>query len=114
MNNCKEAATPILTTCYLNDDEKGAVVDQTKFRGLIGSLLYLMTNRPDIMFNVCMYAKFQANPKESHYNATKRILKSLKGTVNVGVWYRNGTELNFLGFSGPDFAGCKLDRKSTS
>jgi len=44
MKNCKEAAIPIITGCYLGTDEKGAKVDQTKYRGLIGSLLYLTAN----------------------------------------------------------------------
>ena len=64
MDKCKEAATPISTGCYLDLDEKGASVDQTKYRGLIGSLLYLTASRPDIMFSVCMCARYQANPKE--------------------------------------------------
>ena len=61
-----------------------------------------------------MCARFQANPKESHFNATKRILKYLKGTTNVGLWYPNEATINLKGYSDSDFAGCKLDRKSTS
>ena len=87
MDNCKEASTPIVTSCCLDLDEKGASIDQTKYRGLIGSLLYLTASRPDIMFSVCMCARFQANLKESHFKARKRILKYLKGTINVGLWY---------------------------
>jgi len=114
MDSCKEASTPIATSCYLDADEHGISVDQTKFRGLIGSLLYLTASRPDITFAVCMCARFQANPKESHFNAAKRILKYLKGTTNVGLWYPNEATLNLKGYSDSDFAGCKLDRKSTS
>jgi len=88
-------------------------MDQTKYRRLIGSLLYLTTSRPDILFSVCMCAKFQSNPKESHFKAGKRILKYLKGTVNVGLWYPRGAPLSLTGYSDSDFAGCKLDRKST-
>jgi len=73
MENCKEDATPIVIGCYLDTNEKGANVDQTKHRGLIGSLLYLIASRPNIMFNVCLCARYQANPKESHYMAAKRI-----------------------------------------
>jgi len=61
-----------------------------------------------------MCARFQANPKESHYNVAKRILKYLKRTTNVGLWYANEATLNLKGYSDFDFAGCKLDRKSTS
>ena len=114
MENCKEVATPISTSCYLDADEKGVAVDQTKFRRLIGSLLYLTASRPYIMFSVCICPRFQANPKESHYNATKTILKYLKGIVNVGLLNPNGVALNLVGFSDSDFARCKLDRKSTN
>ena len=79
MENCKEASTPIATGCYLDADETGANMDQTKFRQLIGSLLYLIASRPDIMFSVCLCTRFQAKPKESHYVAAKRIFKVSQG-----------------------------------
>jgi len=100
--------------CYLDLDEKGTSVDQTKYRGLIGSLLYLTASRPDIMFTVCLYAKFQSNPKESHFTAAKRILKYLQGTTIVGLWYPSEVSLDLVGYSDSDFVGCKIDRKSTS
>nr|KYP31795.1 hypothetical protein KK1_047708 [Cajanus cajan] len=74
MVGCKEAATPISNTCNLNLDEKGIAVDNSKYRGIIGSLLYLTASRPNITFFVCLCARFQANPKESHMKAVKRIL----------------------------------------
>ena len=67
LDKCKEAHTPMSTSCYLDKDEQGTPVDVSKYRGMIGSLLYLTASRPDIMFSVCMCARFQANPKESHY-----------------------------------------------
>ena len=73
------------TSCYMDVDLAGMTVDQTKFRGLIGSLLYLTASRPDIMFVVCLCARFQSNPKESHFKAAKQILKYLKGTTTVGL-----------------------------
>jgi len=93
-------------------DEVGKQVDSTKYRGLIGSLLYLTFNRPDIQFGVCLCARFQSNPKELHFKAIKRILKYLKGTTNVGLWYPNESNIVFSGFSDYDYARCKLDRKS--
>ncbi|XP_027922726.1 uncharacterized protein LOC114180622 [Vigna unguiculata] len=86
MEDCKEAATLIATNCLIDADEAKNQVDSTKYRGLIGSLLYLTTSRLDIQFGVCLCARFQSNPKESHFNAAKRILKYLKGTTNVGLW----------------------------
>jgi len=89
-------------------------VDQSKYRGLIGSLLYLIASRPGIMFVVCLCARYQSDPKESHYKASKRILKYLQGTKDVGLWYPNNVSLNMTGFSDSDFASCNVDRKITS
>jgi len=114
MDNYKETSTSIATSCSLDLDEKGTLINQTKYRGLIGSLLYLTASRPDIMFSIFLCARFQTNPKESHLKAGKRILKYLRGTVNVGLWYPKGASLSLTGYSDSDFAGCKLDRKSTS
>jgi len=114
MESCKESVTPMATNCYLDSDEKGASVDQTKFRALIGSLLYLTASRPDIMFSVCLCARFQSNPKEAHFTAVKRIMKYLQGTINIRLWYPADVSLNLVGYSDSDFTGCKIDRKSTS
>jgi len=105
MDKCKEATTPISTSCYMDLDEKGVYIDQSKYRGLIGSLLYLIASRYDIMFSVCMCAKFQSNPQESHFKAGKRILKYLKGTINVGLWYLREAPLSLTGYSDVDFLG---------
>ena len=102
------------TSTYLDKDENGKSIDESKYRGMIGSLLYLTANKPDIMFSVCMYARYQAQPKESYLTAVKRILKYLKGTINVGLWYPKGTSITLTRYSDSDFAGYKLDRKNTS
>jgi len=114
MENYKEASTAMSTSYYMDVDLAGTIVDQTKFRGLIGSLLYLTTSRPDIMFVVCPCARFQSNSKESHFKAAKQILKYLKGTISVGLWYPSHSLIHLFGYYDSDFADCKLDRKSTS
>jgi len=81
---CKVAATPMSTNCYLDGDEIGPEVDQTKYKGLIGFLLYLTTSIPDIMFVVCLCSQFQSCLKDLHLKAAKRILKYLKGTTSMG------------------------------
>ena len=83
MENAKHMATPMSTA--LDKDETGQSIDIKKYHGMIGSLLYLSTSRPDIMFNVCMCARFQANPKESHLSVVKRIRRYLLGTINIGL-----------------------------
>jgi len=78
MEDCKKVVTPISTNCLMRANEVGQQVDSTKYRGLIGSLLYVTTSRPDIQFSVCLCARFQSNPKESHLKVAKRILKYMK------------------------------------
>jgi len=102
------------TNCYLGVDEVGQEVNQTMYRGLIGSLLYLTASKPDIMFVVCLCARFQSCPEESNLKAAKRILKYLKGTISMGLWYPSHSPIHLVGYSDSDFASCKLDRKSTS
>ena len=87
MEKCKSISTTFSTSCHLDHNVAGNPVDETKYRGLIRSLLYLTAIRPDIMFVVCMCARFQYAPKVSHFNAAKRILKYLQGTKDVGLWY---------------------------
>jgi len=114
MEACKAASTPMSTNCYLKAYEAGPEVNQTMYRGLIGSLVYLTASRSDIIFVVCLCARFQACPKESHLKAAKRILKYLKGITSMGLWYPSLSSIHVVGYSNSDFAGCKLDRKSTS
>ncbi|KAH9802698.1 hypothetical protein KPL71_001497 [Citrus sinensis] len=107
-------STPMSTTIKLDKDEKGKEVDIKTYRGMIGSLLYLTASRPDIMFSVCLCARFQSCPKESHMLAVKRIFRYLIGTINLGLWYPRGTHIDLTCYSDADFAGYKVDRKSTS
>ena len=114
LDNVKPIGTPMATSTKLDSDEQGKPVDTRKYRGMIGSLLYLTASRPDIMFSVCLCARFQANPKESHLSAVKRIFRYLKGTSSVGLWYPKTKSFDLIGYSDADFAGCKVDRKRTS
>ena len=102
------------TATKLDQDDPCKCVDITSYRGMIGSLLYLTTSRPDIMFITYLCVRFQANPKESHIIVVKRIFKYLKGTPNIGIWYPKGTGFDLIGYTDSDFAGCRIDRKSTS
>jgi hypothetical protein len=72
------------------------MVDQKMYRSMIGSLLYVTASRPEVMFSVCMCARFQASPRESHLKATKRILRSLKYTQNVRLWYPEGAKFELI------------------
>ncbi|GKE80184.1 retrovirus-related pol polyprotein from transposon TNT 1-94 [Tanacetum coccineum] len=77
--------TPMVEKSKLDEDTQGKAVDPTHYRGMIGTLMYLTANRPDLTFAVCMCAQYQAKPTEKHLHAVKRIFKYLRGTVNQGL-----------------------------
>ncbi|KAD3067893.1 hypothetical protein E3N88_35773 [Mikania micrantha] len=114
LQNCKQCSNPMSSTTQLDADLKGKSVDETLYRCMIGSLMYLTASRPDIMFATCVCARFQAAPKESHLIAVKRIFRYLQGTQSLGIWYSTGHSCKLVAFSDSDYAGCKLSRKSTS
>ncbi|XP_073057055.1 uncharacterized protein [Primulina eburnea] len=112
--NTKHMKTPMGSTEKLSKDDVAAGVDNTQYRSIIGSLLYLSASRPDIMFSVCLCARYQADPKVTHLKAVKRILRYISGTVDLGLWYTKETNTNLVGFSDADWAGNLDDRKSTT
>jgi len=81
---------------------------------MIGSLLYLAASGPDILFSVCLCARFQSDPRESHLTTVKRIFRYLKGTTNLGLLYRKSLDYKLLGFCDADYARDRIERKSTS
>ncbi|XP_070013840.1 secreted RxLR effector protein 161-like [Nicotiana sylvestris] len=113
MDKSKEIDTPIATTTNLDIYEPSSSIDQKLYMGMIGSLLYLTTSRPDIIFSVTLCAHFPANPKESHLIAVKRILRYLKGTTDLCLWYPKGSNFNLVGYVDADYAGFLVDRKNT-
>ena len=110
----KPYSTPMSTSTKLNKDERGKCVDSKLYRSMIGSLLYLTTSRPDIMFSVCLCARYQSCLKEPHLLAVKRIFKYLKDTSSLGLWYTKDSSFALHAYSDVDFGECKIDRKSTS
>ena len=101
-------------TTQIGPDESGKHVNQTMYRCMIGSLLYLTASRPDIMFATCSCASHQSSPREIHLIAVKRIFRYLKGTPTLGIWYPANNSSKLVVFSDNDYAGCKMKRKSTS
>ena len=110
----RSVGTPMSNTYKFDNNEGGKHVDQKLYRGMIGSLLYLTTSRPDILFSICMCARFQSNPRENHYLATKKIFKYLEGTQELGLWYSKSSSFELIAYNDSDFAECRLSRKSTS
>jgi hypothetical protein len=109
----KPIKTHMGTNSHLYLDLCGTPIDQKVYRSLIGSLLYLCVSRPDIMLSVCMRVRFQDAPKDYHLRAVRRIMRYLVLTPNLGLWYPKGCHYELLGYSDADYAGCKVDRKST-
>nr|GEZ19609.1 hypothetical protein [Tanacetum cinerariifolium] len=110
----KSASTPIDTKKPLLKDPDGEDVDVHTYRSMIGSLKYLTSSRPDIMFAVCACAHFQVNLKASHLHAVKRIFRYLKGKPHLGLWYPKDSPFDLVAYSDSDYAGASLDRKSTT
>ncbi|GKA12171.1 uncharacterized mitochondrial protein-like protein [Tanacetum coccineum] len=110
----KTASTPMETQKPLLKDEDGEEVDVHMYRSMIGSLMYLTSSRPDIMFAVCACARYQVNPKVSHLHAVKRIFRYLKGQLKLGLWYPNDSPFDLVAYTDSDYVGASLDRKSTT
>nr|GFB08867.1 retrovirus-related Pol polyprotein from transposon TNT 1-94 [Tanacetum cinerariifolium] len=92
----------------------GTPVDQTKYRSMVGALMYLTASRPDIVHATCYCARYQARPTEKHLTAVKRIFWYLKDTINMRLWYPKDTGFELTAFLDSDHAGCLDSRKSTS
>nr|GEU49825.1 Gag-Pol polyprotein [Tanacetum cinerariifolium] len=113
-----ESCDPVGTPMEINDkpdlDQNGTLVDATKYRSMIGALMYLTSSRPDIVHATCLCARYQAKPIEKHLKEVKRIFHYLQGTVNMGLRYTKDSGFELTGFSDADYAGCKDTFKSTS
>ncbi|GJX18038.1 putative ribonuclease H-like domain-containing protein [Tanacetum coccineum] len=108
------ARTRLETQKPLLKDEDGEEVDVHMYRSMIGSLMYLTSSRPDIMFAVCACARYQVNPKVSHLHVVKRIFRYLKGQPKLGLWYPKDSPFDLVAYTDSDYAGTSLDRKSTT
>nr|GEV28385.1 uncharacterized mitochondrial protein AtMg00810-like [Tanacetum cinerariifolium] len=110
----KSASTPIDTEKPLLKDPDGKDVDVHIYRSMIGSLMYLTSSRPDIMFAVCACARFQMTPKALHLHVVKRIFRYLKGKPHLGLWYPKDSPFDLMAYSDSDYVGASLDIKSTT
>nr|GEV85648.1 hypothetical protein [Tanacetum cinerariifolium] len=108
----RSASTLIDAEKPLLKDPNREDVDVHTYRSMIGSLMYLTSSRPDIMFAVCACARFQVTPKASHLNAVKRIFRYLKGKPHLGLWYPNDSPFDLVAYSDSDYAGASMDIKS--
>nr|GEV62310.1 hypothetical protein [Tanacetum cinerariifolium] len=113
MTSCDSVGTPMATK-HLDADSSGTPVDQTKYRSMVGALMYLTASRPDIVHATCYCARYQAKLTEKHLIVVKQIFRYLKDTIHMGLWYPKDTDFQLTAFSDSDHAGCLDLRKSTS
>ncbi|GJW15502.1 hypothetical protein Tco_0019635 [Tanacetum coccineum] len=96
-------------------DEDGEEVDVPDCIGqMFGSLMYLTSSRPDIMFAVCACARYQVNPKFSHLHAIKKIFRYLKGQLKLSLWYLKDSLFDLVAYTDSYYVRASLDRKSTT
>nr|GEU95700.1 hypothetical protein [Tanacetum cinerariifolium] len=114
MDSCDSVKTPMVDRLKLDEDPLRIPVDQTRFRSMVGSLMYLTARRPDLVFAVCMCARYQAKPTKKHLKALKRVFWYLKGTINWGLWYLKDTAMTLTAYAYADHAGCQDTRRGTS
>ncbi|GJV56036.1 ribonuclease H-like domain-containing protein [Tanacetum coccineum] len=106
--------TPMETSKPLLKDAEAEDVHVNLYRSIIGSLIYLTSSKPDIIFAVCACARFQVTPNVLHLHAVKRIFRYLKGQPKLGLWYPKDSPFDLEAYSDSDYAGASLDRKSTT
>lgn len=114
MENAYPASTPMELGLKLSKHDVSEAFDATIYRSLVGSLMYLTTTRPDIMFSVSLLSRFMTSPKRSHWEAGKRVLRYILGTVDHGIHYKRNVDNVLVGYSDSDWGGNIDDFKSTS
>ncbi|GKA61538.1 retrovirus-related pol polyprotein from transposon TNT 1-94 [Tanacetum coccineum] len=108
MDSCDPVFTPMVDRLKLDEDPLGILVDQTQFRSMVDSLMYLTASRPDLVFVVCMCARYQASPTKKHIEALKRVFWYLRGTINWGLWYPKDIAMALTAYADADHAGCQV------
>ena len=114
MQECQAAITPTVMGLKLSREDSSKDFDPSLYKSIVGSLMYLTTTRPDIMYAVSLISRFMERPKEAHWQAAKRILRYVKGTKMFGILYNVSEHSDLVGYTDSDWAGSVDDRKSTS
>ncbi|CAJ2639360.1 unnamed protein product [Trifolium pratense] len=114
MDDANPVSTPMECGIKLSKHEEGETVDPSLFKSLVGSLRYLTCTRPDILYAVGVVSRYMEHPTTTHLKAAKRILRYIKGTTNLGLYYSVSDDYKLVGYSDSDWGGDVDDRKSTS
>ena len=114
MQECKAAITPTVMGLKLSREDNSKDFNPSLYKSIVDSLMYLTATKPDIMHVVSLISRFMDTPKEAHWQATKRILRYVKGTKMFGILYHTSEHSDLVGYTDSDWAGSVDDRKSTS
>jgi hypothetical protein len=110
----KPAATPLDPSVKLHNDDGKLFKDISLYRRLVGKLLYLTNTRPDIAYATQDLSQFLHKPTMTHYKATCRVIRYLKHNLGRGIMFHRNSDIQLLGYSDADWAGCLDTRRSTS
>jgi hypothetical protein len=111
---CKPANTPLDTSIKLHSSSGTPYTDVSTYRRMVGKLLYLNTTRPDIAFATQQLSQFMHAPTTIHFNAACRVMRYLKNNPGQGLFFSRDSEMQLMGYSDADWAGCVDTRKSIS
>ncbi|XP_020533827.1 uncharacterized mitochondrial protein AtMg00810-like [Jatropha curcas] len=114
MLSYKPAATPMNINEKLQHEDEAEMAYARRFRSSVGGLIYLMHTRPDIAFPVDVISKFMQQPSKVHYEARKRVLRYVAGTMEYGIWYSKSSNFKLYGFTDSDWTGLLDDRQIIS
>ncbi|XP_020258582.1 uncharacterized protein LOC109834991 [Asparagus officinalis] len=112
-NECNPVNTPVAIGMKLSREGDGRFVDSILFKSLVGSLRYLTITRPDIAYGVGLVSRYMETPNESHWLVAKRILRYIKGTLNLGLFYAYDENVQLVSYSDSDWGGDQDERKNT-
>ncbi|XP_019051695.1 PREDICTED: uncharacterized protein LOC109114079 [Nelumbo nucifera] len=114
MEGCKTVTTPLVTNKRFKKQDGLMKADASIYKSLIGSLLYIIATRSDIMYATSLLSSFMQIPSQVHYGVAKRILRYMQGTKEYSIWYKSTTNSRLIGYTDSDWAGSVDDMKSTS
>ena len=114
MDKCKSFVVPMQQNVKLSCVDGLKEVNDTMYRQTVGSLNYITITRPDISYSMSVLSRFMEKPLEIHWNATKEVLRYLKGTLDYGIKYTDASDVELTGYSDSNWADNMDDRRSTT
>lgn len=114
MTDCKPVSFPMEENQKLALDSGPTYPDPSRFRRLVGRLIYLTITRPEITYYVHILSQFMQSPHQAHWDAAMRVLRFLKSSPGQGIIFPKENDLTLVAYCDSDWASCPLTRKSTT